>query len=74
MTKIYNGTGATITIITDGNADLVIEPECFGKVNLSADADFNAPNGSFYVEEEGNFYAKHDNCQTGADIEIYLEK
>lgn len=72
MTRIYNGTNATITVITDGNADLVIESECFGEVELSEDASFNAPDGSFYVEEEGIFYLSHD-CTTDADFEIRKE-
>ena len=72
MTKIYNKTDRTITVVTDGNPDLVIESECFGELKLREDAIFNSPDGSFYVEEEGRFYLSHDKL-TDADFEISLE-
>lgn len=59
MTKIYNGTDRTITVVTDGNPNLVIGPKSFEEVDLPEDAVFNAPDGSFYVEEEGEFYVGH---------------
>ena len=72
MTTIYNGTDSTITVVTNGNPDLVIESEEFGEVNLLEGASFNSPDGSFYVEEEGTFYLSHD-CTTDADYEIRKE-
>ena len=72
MTKIYNKTNQAITVVTEGNANLIINSECFGKLDLREDASFNNSDGSFYVEEEGSFYLSHDKI-TDADFEISAE-
>ncbi|WP_348622568.1 hypothetical protein [Paenibacillus polymyxa] len=67
-TAVYNGDTEKITIVSDGNPHTVIEPgevaELIGEL-----AGFNTD--EFYVLEPGEWYAKRENCHSGADIEIY---
>ena len=63
---VYNGENTAITIVTDGNADVVVQPKSFA--TIETDATFNSD--SFYVQEDGEWYAK-ENGDTGADFEIY---
>ena len=68
--KIYNGENVAITVVTDGNADVVIEAKSFAEVNVSKDVEFNSD--CFYIEEKGAWYAI-DARHTDADLEIYSE-
>lgn len=65
--RIYNGENIAITVVTDGNEDVVIQPKEFATIETNA--NFNSD--SFYIEENGDWYAK-ENGSTGADLEIYL--
>lgn len=64
--RVYNGEDMAITIVTDGNADVVIQPGEYA--TIETDAAFNSD--GFYVQEDGDWYAK-ENGSTGADLEIY---
>ena len=66
--KIYNGEDRDITIVTDFETVVIKAKDC-KMVWVGSDAQFNT--GDFYVEEEGNWYAKTEHCNTGCDIEIY---
>ena len=63
--RIYNGENTAITIVTDGNADVVIQPYSFA--TIETEANFNSD--SFYVQEDGEWYAKDSN--DGNVMEIY---
>ena len=67
--RIYNGEDVTITVVTDGNADVVIQPRSFADVNVSKDVEFNSD--SFYIQEDGAWYATEAG-HSGAELEIYL--
>lgn len=67
--KIYHAENVAITVVSEGNADVVIPAKEFAVIE--AVLPFNTP--EFYVEEEGEWYAKVENCTSGADVEIYLE-
>ena len=68
MKKIYNGENFDITVVIDLQ-DVVIPAKSYTEVVIPENVTFNSD--SFYVQEEGNFYAKYENCHSGADIEIY---
>jgi hypothetical protein len=68
LKQIYNGENEPITVVTDFRST-TIKPKDFADVEIPEDAVFNQ--SEFYVQEEGNWYAKTSNCFTGADIEIY---
>ncbi|AHD06426.1 hypothetical protein [Paenibacillus larvae] len=69
--KVYNGENIAITIVSDGNPDVSIPPKGVTEINLDLNEHrFNE--GSFYILEEGDWYAKTEHCASGADIEIYL--
>lgn len=72
--KVYNGENIAITIVSDGNPDINIPPLEVAEINLDIMNVhfFNFPDGSFYILEEGDWYAKTEHCGSGADIEIYL--
>lgn len=63
--RIYNGENVAITVVSDGNADVVIQPKSFA--TIETDASFNSD--SFYVQEGGEWYAKDSN--DGNVMEIY---
>jgi len=68
MEKIFNGENFDITVVTDLR-DVVIPAKSYAEVAIPENVTFNSD--SFYVQEEGDFYAKTENCGSGADIEIY---
>ena len=71
--KIYNGENIDITLVTDlGNT--VIPAKEIKEVEVPEDAILNLKDDSMYVQEEGNWYSKTENCETGADMEIYNEE
>jgi|GEM_PF-2791247 len=65
--NLYNGENTEITVVTDLEV-VVIPGRSSATVKMEDDAQFNS--GEFYVEEDGNWYAKK-NGATGADLEIY---
>lgn len=67
---VYNGESQDITVVTDCET-VVISAMSAKEVEMADEAVFNAPDGSFYVEEAGAWYAETENCHTGADVEIY---
>ena len=66
--EVYNGENITITVVTDYGS-FKIQPNSSTAVKVAEDAIFNT--ADFYVEEEGNWYAKTENCNTNCNIEIY---
>lgn len=66
--RVHNGENMDITVVTD-YCNVTILAKSSAIVEVDEDAEFNS--GEFYVEEDGDWYAKADNCYTGADIEIY---
>ncbi|MHB8122613.1 MAG: hypothetical protein ACYDG4_10710 [Desulfuromonadaceae bacterium] len=68
MKKIFNGENFEITVVTDLQ-DVVIPAKSYAEVAIPENVTFNSD--SFYVQEEGDWYAKSENCGSGADIEIY---
>jgi hypothetical protein len=54
-------------VVTDGNQDTVIDPHGFAEIGVNA--AFNT--GDFYIQEDGSWYAKYENCHSGADMEVY---
>ena len=73
MTKVYNGENIDITVVTDlGNT--VIPSREIVEVEIPEDAVFGTD--TFYVEEQGSWYSNikgTHSCESGADMEIYLE-
>jgi hypothetical protein len=65
---IFNGESREITVVTD-YCKITIPPHESRIVEVDEDAQFNQ--GEFYVEEEGSWYIKTKNCDTGCDAEIY---
>lgn len=65
--NLYNGENTEITVVTDLET-VAIPGRSSATVKMEDDAQFNS--GEFYVEEDGNWYAKK-NGATGADLEIY---
>lgn len=63
--RIFNGENTAITVVTDGNADVVVPARSFATINT--EANFNSD--SFYVQEDGEWYAKDSN--DGNVMEIY---
>jgi len=70
--KIYNGENIDITLVTD-LGDTVIPAKTTVEVEIPEDAILNLHDHTMYVQEEGNWYSKTEQCFTGADMEIYLE-
>ena len=70
--KIFNGENIDITLVTD-LGDTVIPAKTTVEVEVSEEAILNLKDDSMYVQEEGNWYSKTENCFTGADMEIYSE-
>lgn len=70
MKRIYNGEEIAITVVSDGNDDVVINPGETVEIELNDEHNFNANDGSFYVQEEGEWYAKEVDSY-GGRIEIY---
>jgi len=70
--KIYNGENINITIVTD-LGDTIIPAKTTVEVEIPEDAVLNLHDASMYVEEEGSWYSKTEQCGTGADMEIYSE-
>ncbi|MEC0234092.1 hypothetical protein P4H71_07070 [Paenibacillus kribbensis] len=68
---IYNGESAAITVVSDVNPATTIQPGEFAEL-IGDLAGFATD--EFYVQEPGEWYAKRENCHTGADIEIYNAK
>lgn len=68
--RVYNGEDVAITVVTDGNPDVTIQPKSFAEVSVTEDAVFNSD--AFYVENQGSWYAAEAG-HTGADLEIYSE-
>lgn len=68
MKRVYNGEEINITIVSDGNPDVVIEPGETVEIGLTDEHRFN--DDSFYVQEEGDWYAKEVDSY-GGRIEIY---
>lgn len=78
--RIFNGEDVAITIVSDGNADVVIQPKEYATVEIdhvskgNQDGVHNFGSDSFYVEEEGAWYGNwkgEDSMSTVADLEIY---
>jgi len=68
--RIFNGEGYTITLVTDlGNTE--IPGRSITEIEVPEGAQFNSDN--FYIHEDGLWYAKTEDCFTGADMEIYSE-
>jgi hypothetical protein len=65
---IYNGENTVITVVTDFG-EFVIPAKESRLVKMEDDAEWNT--GDFYVQEEGSWHAKDNNCFTGCDLEIY---
>ena len=65
--NIFNGEEKAITIVTDLET-VVIPGKSNEVVKMGIDAEWNT--GDFYVEEEGNWYAKKWGA-TGTCLEIY---
>jgi len=70
--KIYNDENIDITVVTD-LGDTVIPSKEIVEVEIPEDAILNLKDDSLYVQEEGNWYSKTEQCFTGADMEIYSE-
>ena len=73
--KIYNGENIDITLVTD-LGDTVIPAKTAVEVEIPEDAILNLKDDSMYVQEEGSWYSNRrgiDSCESGADMEIYLE-
>lgn len=68
MKRVYNGEEFAITVVSDGNEDVVIEPGETVEIDLTDEHHFN--DDSFYVQEEGEWYAKEAD-HYGGRIEIY---
>jgi len=71
MTKIFNGELTDITVVTD-LCSVVIPAKGIVEVEIPEDAVFGTD--TFYVEEEGSWYANHkgvNSCESGAEMEIY---
>lgn len=61
--RVYNGENMAITVVTDSSTT-VIDGKSFATVET--DAPFNSD--SFYIEEDGAWYAK----ENGPCLEIYI--
>ncbi|WP_068505875.1 hypothetical protein [Paenibacillus kribbensis] len=68
---VYNGESVAITVVAEGNPVTVIQPGEFVEL-VGPLWGFNSD--AFYVLEDGEWYAKHEGCYTGADLEIYNGK
>ncbi|QHZ53385.1 hypothetical protein [Paenibacillus larvae] len=77
--KVYNGEKIVITVVSDGNEDVTVHPQSIVEINLdlmgkeNPDGKHRFNDDSFYILEEGDWYAKTEHCGSGADIEIYAE-
>ena len=69
--RIFNGTCSAITIVLDGLEDTVIGAKDYANVVVDKDTVFGSD--SFYVQEEGAWYGKWEQCDSGADLEVYKE-
>ena len=68
--RLFNGEGYDITVVTD-LGDIVIPERTIMEVEIPEGVQFNSD--SFYIQEDGLWYIKTENCFTGADMEIYSE-
>lgn len=63
-TEVYNGEDCAITLVTDNNPDVIIQPYESVVIELSIDAVIS---DSFYIVEDGEWYTK----ENGGRVEIY---
>ena len=70
--RIYNGENMDITLVTD-LGDTVIPAKTMVEVEIPEDAILSLKDDTMYVQEEGSWYSKTEQCHTGADMEIYSE-
>jgi len=69
--RIFNGTCSAITLVADGVEDVVIGAKEYGNMEVDANARFGTD--AFYVQEEGAWYCKTEQCGSLADLEVYRE-
>lgn len=67
MTRVYNGEDHAITLVSDGNPDVLIQPYQTIEITISTDTVIS---DSFYVVEEGEWYTKEGKDLDGR-VEIY---
>ena len=70
--KIYNGENIDVTLATD-LGDTVIPAKTTVEVEVPETAILSLKDDTMYVQEEGMWYSKTEQCHTGADMEIYRE-
>lgn len=71
MKRVYNGESTVVTVVSDGNEDIVIQPGETVEMNLTDEHLLS--DDALYVQEEGDWYFK-EVSGFGGRIEIYNAK